>query len=262
MLKIFHPPGPRIRVINIQSNKPTIESRPIIPIRMHNDRMTSFRLPPTMKDTIILVVCKKWIHIQCAWHEEERREDRVLCTLNCPAQMSCTTDTTATFIRHGFGTQKEMPWHLFFYYDGLSRIQMRFLSLLIFIELFRGQQNKERLFVSWILTINTTLTFLVILTTTLLPSSYNNYLNRCGETARVFGGCHNQGIHMWLSEVLKVQFLGQFDNSRCWPDVKCSRSLALCLQRVSYFTVRKWFRLHGNYAKRETQKVRKFTRTH
>lgn len=39
-------------------------------------------------------------------------------------------------------------------------------------------------------------------------------LNGCGEAAGILGGCHNQRIHVRLSQVLKVQFLGQFDNAR------------------------------------------------
>lgn len=87
-----------------------------------------------------------------------------------------------------------------------------------------------------------------------------HYLNGRGETARILGGCHNQRIDMRLSQVLKVQLLGQLDNARRGSNVKGAGALALRLQRIPYLSVRKGLGLNRNdAAKRKKNKKEKAT---
>lgn len=88
------------------------------------------------------------------------------------------------------------------------------------------------------------------------PIYYINFitnLNGCGETARVLGGSHNQRIDVRLTQILKVQFLGQFHNTRRWSNVEGASALSLRLQRVPYLTVRKGLGLNGNDAEKSVR---------
>lgn len=80
--------------------------------------------------------------------------------------------------------------------------------------------------------------------------NYITNLNGCGEAARVLGGSHNQRIDVRLSQILKVQFLGQFDYTRGGSNVEGTRALSLRLQRITYLTVRKGLGLNRNDAEK------------
>jgi len=53
---------------------------------------------------------------------------------------------------------------------------------------------------------------------------------------------------MWVPEVLKVELLGQLDDSRRWSNVESASALALSLQGVPDLSVCKRFGLDGDDA--------------
>lgn len=75
------------------------------------------------------------------------------------------------------------------------------------------------------------------------------YLDRCGETARVLGRCHYQGIDVRLPEILEIQFFCKFHDSGGRADVERSRGpLTLRLQRVPYLPIGERLGFHRYYA--------------
>lgn len=82
------------------------------------------------------------------------------------------------------------------------------------------------------------------------------YLHRGGEAPRVLSGCHDEAVHVWLPQILKVQFLGKLHNARCWPNVECPGPLSLSLQSVPDFPVCKRLGLHRDDARNNTSLVR------
>lgn len=78
------------------------------------------------------------------------------------------------------------------------------------------------------------------------------YLHRGGEAARILGGSHDEAVHVWLPQILKVQFLGKLHNARCWPNVERPGALSLSLQSVPDLSVCKRLCLHRDDARNIT----------
>lgn len=70
-------------------------------------------------------------------------------------------------------------------------------------------------------------------------ANVRTYINRGRETTGVLSGSNNQLVDVWLQDVLKVQLLGQLDDSRGGSDVEGTGALTLGLEGVADLSIGK-----------------------